>query len=705
MNRDIPFEEYMPEGSQRLLSPPSYSSTPELDSSYHHQSDTTSTWSESPSSISSIDGPHNPSKEISHLEQEVIGLCSMSRLDDESGLESEWGDDYGGGVSLAGHEDTMDVGGPVEETPEQTLVAGPGILPSVATSTEPGAFSIAEELDHDHGSGGEMTIEDDASESLSFGALKGYDVDQTAESSGETSNLQDIPQIAASVDPTVQLNLPTSLPDQDSPDNPLQPIPSNGVSSFLQTYETTLNELYEQPYPQIDGWYTDTLDQSVQFCDEQRNFSLVQCLRYCSHGHILQQKSKQSVAETDRFPHITDHYVSWGMEKRKGGTIASTDRDFGKYDVQGIDWHAFGIHRDDARRMRRNTYLNPTNLLKSYPHHRIFNRWPMFASAQDMNLTVRRQINPIPHNERYFRFSRMSLQHPILIPHFQLRHIVSASSRNAIFFPTVSYDEDGLMTTGSEITNFNPEVDNDSYTINSAHVDPNLDTCNMHKIYALSAKNDVLVAGGLGGEYAYKSLSSTPSGPFTSGMITHAELSSTNHIHTYLSRQSGLPQAVFSSNDSHIHTMDLTTNTFISRHNHGSYVNCSATSPDSRLRVLVRDAIHPLIVEADTGRRIGKLTGHRDFGFACDWADDGRYFATGAQDGVVQIFDMRKWRAPVKKLLTEIGGVRSLAFSPAGDGKRVLLMAESADFVHIVDASDGRFGKKQTVDFFGEIAG
>ncbi len=132
MNRDIPFQEYVPEGSQRLISPPSYSSTPELDSSYHHQSDMTSTWSESPSSISSIDGPHNPSREISHLEQEVSGLYNMSKLEDESGLESECGDEYGGGVSLAGHEDTMDVSGPIEETPEQALVTVPGILPSVA---------------------------------------------------------------------------------------------------------------------------------------------------------------------------------------------------------------------------------------------------------------------------------------------------------------------------------------------------------------------------------------------------------------------------------------------------------------------------------------------------------------------------------------------------------------------------------------------
>ena len=59
-----------------------------------------------------------------------------------------------------------------------------------STSTYPWAFSIAEELDHDHVSGGEMSIEDDAPQSLSVSAFKGYDGDQTAGTSAETSNLQ-----------------------------------------------------------------------------------------------------------------------------------------------------------------------------------------------------------------------------------------------------------------------------------------------------------------------------------------------------------------------------------------------------------------------------------------------------------------------------------------------------------------------------------
>lgn len=77
--------------------------------------------------------------------------------------------------------------------------------------------------------------------------------------------------------------------------------------------------------------------------------------------------------------------------------------------------------------------------------------------------------------------------------------------------------------------------------------------------------------------------------------------------------------------------------------------------------------------------------------------------ATGAQDGIVQIYDMRQWREPLQTLAAELGGVRALAFSPLGSGPPVLLLAESADFVHVVDAVG--FGREQTIDFFGEVAG
>ena len=44
-----------------------------------------------------------------------------------------------------------------------------------------------------------------------------------------------------------------------------------------------------------------------------------------------------------------------------------------------------------------------------------------------------------------------------------------------------------------------------------------------------------------------------------------------------------------------------------------------------------------------------------------------------------------------------------MRFSPAGGGKQVLVLAESADFIHVLDGNS--FDRKQTFDFFGEIGG
>ena len=96
-------------------------------------------------------------------------------------------------------------------------------------------------------------------------------------------------------------------------------------------------------------------------------------------------------------------------------------------------------------------------------------------------------------------------------------------------------------------------------------------------------------------------------------------------------------------------------------------------------------------------------------GFACDWADDGWTVATGNQDLQVKIWDARKWTTsqglacPVATVAAEMAGVRKLKFSPLGSGKKVLVAAEPADIVSIIDAET--FASKQMLSFFGEIGG
>ncbi|KAI4180724.1 MAG: hypothetical protein LQ346_006931 [Caloplaca aetnensis] len=472
---------------------------------------------------------------------------------------------------------------------------------------------------------------------------------------------------------------------------------------------------HHQLYPQMSGWDGDLQNQfSHDFsaaCDLSNNMSFVECRRYWRDVYQIQQRQclPHSSLYHPGFPLLKDcDVMSWRTwrSQNRATRVTRADIEKARCDIQGVDWSQCGTSRQDMRKVRRRTYINLTKMITDYPDARAVNNWTMLCSAPYMNREGRDRASAITNGQDFFRFDRMSLDQAIFIPHFQLRHIVSASSSNAIFYPTVVNEE-----TGSQITCVNPDVEVDNIIIDSASCGRHSESPRMQKIFTLSAKNDVLITGGLNGEYAMKSLTTAPDSPFTSGMVTNnRDQSSTNHVHTYLDRRSGLPQAVFSSNDSRTSTLDCMTNTFTSHHHHNQPVNCAATSPDTRLRLLVRDAKHPLVVDVETGRRIAKLSGHSDYGFACDWSGDGFHIATGAQDGLVHIYDLRnwkvplrRWRNPVRTLAADLGGVRTLAFSPQGSGPPVLVMAESADFVHVLDGVG--FDKKQTIDFFGEVAG
>lgn len=380
-------------------------------------------------------------------------------------------------------------------------------------------------------------------------------------------------------------------------------------------------------------------------------------------------------------------------------TIEPEDLDEKTCDFQGINWEKIGVSRATAREVRRMTYVNLVNCLPYNQAQRDIIGGPLFKASCFMNDQTKIQYAGVSaSSQNYFRFRRFDARHQVPLSHFQLRHIMAASSKNSVFFPIHDPDHSWLR----KIACINPEADGQDF-IMDASSDLQKDELGVTRISTLAASDGILAAGGFDGDYVFKPLESSPEHPFTSGSITENYDPSTNHIHTFLDRRSGLPQIVFSSNDRFVRTLDATTNVFIHEHDHRTEINCSATSPDTRLRLLVGDCTRPALVEADSGKLITGLRGHNDYGFACDWAPDGIHMATGAQDGVVLVWDARDWRAPLKTLTTEIGGVRTLKFSPAGGGKRVLVMAESADFVHVVDADT--FDSKQSFDLFAEIGG
>ena len=371
-----------------------------------------------------------------------------------------------------------------------------------------------------------------------------------------------------------------------------------------------------------------------------------------------------------------------------------TSKDGEQRDYQGIHWSRLQTTRQEAREVRRMTYRNLRNVGPPEENFGTKAFKAQFPGAV------------IPSSDCYFTFNEMDMNRRPDFAHFQLRHNLSATSKNAIFYTYRPPRQDDNSIWGKlqhkTIVCFNPETETELCALD---VDKRYtkDDPKISNIHTLTAGNGVLVAGSFEGVYAMKSLSADFESAPVIGSIAVGSDVSTNHIHTHLDRQSGQPRVVFDSNDRSVRILDCTTSRWVACHKYPYQVNCSTTSPDGRLRLLNGDDCEPIVANAETGETIARLLGHNDFGFACDWAPDGITMATGHQDGLVKVWDARKLNQSIQTIAMEQAGCRSLHFSPLGSGKRVLVLAEPVDFVHIVDAQT--FESRQTIDFFGEISG
>ncbi|KAH8736750.1 hypothetical protein BGZ61DRAFT_524990 [Ilyonectria robusta] len=344
-------------------------------------------------------------------------------------------------------------------------------------------------------------------------------------------------------------------------------------------------------------------------------------------------------------------------------------------DMQGIDWAAMGTTRSHARKRRYLTYRNYTNKEGS-------DRWtPLVRDVK------------IPPHDSFFRFRNLHVRPDVYLAHFQLRSVLACPSRSQAFYPG---------TRG--INCINPISRKTELALDLSGIS-GLGSI----ISTLDAKHGVLMAGMFNGEYCLRNLESDDRRHFVDGQITGNPGGITNHLQIHLPRRSSRPVAALASNDHGFRVMDLSTETFLMDTVYPFPLNCTAISPDGRLRVMVGDHCNVIISNAETGQIQKELTGHRDFGFSCDWSDDGWTVATGFQDKGVKIWDARRWCStsgegrPLCTIRSEMAGVRNLRFSPGGSGQRVLVAAEEADYINIIDAQT--FRTKQTVDIFGEIGG
>ena len=351
------------------------------------------------------------------------------------------------------------------------------------------------------------------------------------------------------------------------------------------------------------------------------------------------------------------------------------------YDLQGLNWAAFSTSRSQARLARKMLY--PLRYSWTPP------------AAYDDNSPCRQQ--------RMYASKDFYPHHRASHSHGQLRNVLTARSRNDVFYASKSR----VMHTSLSCPAYTDVVVNFS----GASTNPNQAGDTHITTIAVSPATDfegycsdaVLVTGGLEGEYSLLNLNSALGDRPTEGFVTVAEQKETTHVHILGHRRTGALGAAFCSNDSKVRLLDIGTNSWSAEFAYEHQINCAATSPDGRLRMIVGDSCESLITDAERGNVLFSMQQHTGYGFACAWAADGWHVATGSEDGKVVVYDARRWDVPLANLSCEMSCARSLHFTTSNRGGASLVVAESDDIVSVYDAMN--WYDKQTIDFFGSVVG
>ena len=311
----------------------------------------------------------------------------------------------------------------------------------------------------------------------------------------------------------------------------------------------------------------------------------------------------------------------------------------------------------------------------------------------------------------------MYTKHKASTPHKQLRNLMACKSYNAVVYASDRGPD------RSKVFHYHPFHDMRECIIDLSRTSNETVYAEPVRISTVALSTGdyyrgICMVGGFDGEYALRNmLHDTEDRSVVVGHATRATYGIVNHIDIDYFAYNDY-RAVMACNDNKVRILDVETNTFLSDpgsstntavrsgelsgHYYPFAVNCTAMCPDGKLRALVGDTTDVWVVDAENGQHERLLTGHQDYGFACAWSPDGRYIATANQDRLVKIWDARTWRV-VTEFAANVAGYRSMRFSPVGGGSKCLLLAEPADRVCVVNATD--YEQMQTHDFYGEIVG
>ncbi|EGC44762.1 WD40 repeat-containing protein [Histoplasma capsulatum var. duboisii H88] len=362
------------------------------------------------------------------------------------------------------------------------------------------------------------------------------------------------------------------------------------------------SSLLAGPLAPCDG-HTYTLANGLEFPAFEKNLTVEMFIK---QWLIRSRVPLEQLALKDR-PHVTisDAAADVSYWPRPHKITRPEKHQFKVYDIQNIPWSKrMSVRRSDARILRDSWYKGYRNL--------IFN--PHGYSKR------------LPQTEKFFMAKTMYTKYKASMSHFQLRNLMSVTSSN-----TVQYAH------RSKIYTVTPFHNQKHFLIDLSNPSKSATFFEPVKISTMKAKHGVTVVGGFSGEYAMRG--DVTDHNTVDGYITKSQNGITNHIDIVRHRTSRSPQAIISSNDQYIRILDCETNKFVQNHRFARAINCTDTSLDGRLRVIVGDAKEAWIIDSESGKPVQPLVGHQDFGFACAWSPDMLHVATSNQDGTVNIWD------------------------------------------------------------------
>ncbi|KAM9908564.1 hypothetical protein OXX69_005991 [Metschnikowia pulcherrima] len=394
--------------------------------------------------------------------------------------------------------------------------------------------------------------------------------------------------------------------------------------------------------------------------------------------------------------------------------------------VQGVSW---------GPSLRRKFYQERARVARS--------SW--FTNVPNSREKAMKSLRLISYDTKtdFFAFDRFYSRLKNHITHFQLRSLVvcGGSAANGVFYPSSYLYDDNLEPVFVDSGDPHSHDFHSYFKLNRLMPDETASRAglmkidclvdsrdlNIHpnsRISSMACSNKFLAAGTFEGGFLLMDIEdpdhTSLAGEF---VLTRSSDGITNDI--VISNDNA--QLAIASNDAKLRFFDVQQACKTGSVQLPFAINCLRSNPHNPHEFFVAaDSKDNFILDArclndDNFRANATFTGHKDYGFSCDWSPSNEnLLVSGNQDGTVRLWDrrmthesMRCWNSALGSHALDVdwdtlgGPVRNCKFSHYGD---YVVWAESLDHVGIIqiddfEGDDPVHSRVQSIDFIGKCIG